>query len=537
MRLAFASLAPILLASNAFAQAVPPPSPSGPAAPASPPVAPAPLPPPPPPPPPQTGDLHLDVATLLALRERGHLTEEEYDTALRDMNDSIGHDAASEAPTFVLGKFSTTFYGRAKADFIYDSTESFSDLAGNSLIQRPNLIVPPGQVPIPINYAGNNPRMTFSIRDSRFGFYVRAPEVSGVRVSGLLEMDFFGDVASNATEQQSYSTAIAPRLRHYYFRVENPIVDILVGQYWHLFGWQNAYHPASVQAQGLVGELYSRDLQVRLSKTLASPWLSVEVAAAVLRPPQRDSGKPQEEVGLRVMLNKWTGLMTNGASGTSLAPLSVGVSANFRDMTVPEMSLTPQASVDLGTHSIAVDAYVPIIPATATRKGNALSVHGEYVSGYGIADLYTSLNGGIGFPAIPLNGVQGAAYPQNIDNGLVTFDGVGNLHAIQWTTYLAGLQYYLPFTNGKALIAANYGHIESNNIALFTQTAIANPSVLTFAQATAVIHQTDLYDFDLITDIAYGVRIGIEGAYYRQEYVDGTTAKDVRLQAGAMFVF
>ncbi len=166
----------------------------------------------------------------------------------------------------MLGNFSTTVYGRAKADFIYDSTESFNDLAGNSLIARP-AGSPVAQPPAPqTTYPAQNSRMQFSMRDSRFGLYVRAPERWGVRASGLVEMDFFGQIASNGTEAQTYSTAMVPRLRHFYFRIENPVVDILVGQYWHLFGWQNVYHPASVQAQGLMGEVYSRDVQLRLSE-------------------------------------------------------------------------------------------------------------------------------------------------------------------------------------------------------------------------------------------------------------------------------
>ena len=96
--------------------------------------------------------------------------------------------------------------------------------------------------------------MQFSIRDSRFGLLVRAPEKYGIRASALMELDFFGQIASNATETQNWSTAMAPRLRHFYFRIDNPVLDILVGQYWHLFGWQNVYHPSSVQAQGLLGE-------------------------------------------------------------------------------------------------------------------------------------------------------------------------------------------------------------------------------------------------------------------------------------------
>ena len=165
-----------------------------------------------------------------------------------------------------------------------------------------------------------------------------------MRVSGLLEIELLraGRLERDGSAS-TYSTAIVPRLRHYYFRDRDPVVDVLVGQYWHLFGWQNAYHPASVQAQGLVGELYRATAAPALEDDRDAGGERRSGRRGRSRPPQRDSGKPQAEGGLRVMVNKWTGLMTNGASGTALQPLSVAVSGNFRDVTVPEMSLTPQA--------------------------------------------------------------------------------------------------------------------------------------------------------------------------------------------------
>ena len=159
------------------------------------------------------------------------------------------------------------------------------------------------------------------------------------------------------------------------------------------------------------------------------------------------------------------------------------------------------------------------------------------MNGYGIADLYTVSHRRHQLPVHP---------PQRHSGGVVSAEHrqragdvrrSGNLHPIQWTTFNVGLQYYLPFTNGHAFIAGNYGHIESNNIAEFTQTALPNPTVLTFAQASAVVHQADFYDGDLFADIAWGVRLGVEGSYYTQKYVDGVSANDVRLQAAGMFIF
>ncbi|MGO8995000.1 MAG: hypothetical protein ACLQVI_16925 [Polyangiaceae bacterium] len=549
------SLASIVFASNAAAQSAP----AGGAPVASEPAA---IPPPPPPPTepqpilPPASELHLDVSTLKLLREKGILSEAEYDTAIRDMNETTGAEVAGDAPTLVLGKFSTTFYGQVKTDFIYDSTQSFTDLAGNTLVQRPaGAAVAPPPLPFPsnlpstyeTNYAGQNPQFTASDRDSRFGFHIRAPETSGgVRVSGLLEFDFFGlgttSIPSGDSQNQYFSSAV-PRVRHAYFRIDNPIVDVLVGQYWHLFGWQNVYHPASVQAQGLVGELYSRDVQLRLSKTIHTNPLNVDVAVAVLRSPESGSAIPQLEAGLKLAVNHWTGVMTNGSSGTGLQPLSIGVSGNYRDFVLPELSLSPTQNVNLAAESVAVDAFVPIIPATKTRRSNSLSLHGELVYGNGISDLYTGLTGGIAFPYLtnttPTN--PQPVYSPNIDNGMVAFDLQGNLHAVQWTSYLAGLQYYLPFANGRVFLAVNYAHMQSNNTSQFTSDFTnAPPDPLSNHQNSSTWgtrKSIDFGDASLFADVMSGVRVGVEGALYFDHYVDGVQAKNTRVDAAGIFMF
>ncbi len=534
---ASASLTSLLVASNALAQtATPPPLAASPppSSPANPVYA--------QPPPAAASDSHLDLATLKILRDRGTITAAEYDSAIHDLNESIGSAVASDAPTFVLGKFSTTLYGMIKGDFAWDSSESFGDLAGNAQVQRPGgSPIPPPPAP-QITYAGDHPRAQFSIHDTRFGLLMRAPETSsGVRASGLIEMDLFGQIASNATEQQVYDSSV-PRVRHAYLRVETPIVDVLAGQYWHLFGWQNLYHPASVQAQGLAGELYARDMQIRVSKRIETKPITVELAVAALRPPQRDSALPQGEAGLRIAVNPWTGIMTNGASGTGVQPMSIAITGNFRDVTLPEMSLQPKDQVDRGMFSFAVDGFIPIIPATREHRDNALSIHGEVVSGNGIADLYTGLTGGLQFPYLPntTNINPAPTYPQNIDNGLVMFDAKGNLHAINWTSYLMGLQYYFPFTNGRVFLAVNYSHMQSGNIADFTQSfgnVAPNPNAFHFTSSASVRKSMDFVDGSLFADVTRGVRVGIEYARYFDHYVDGTLAKDVRVQGAGMFLF
>lgn len=104
------------------------------------------------------------------------------------------------------------------------------------------------------------------MRDSRIGFRFAAPPLPWLRASALLEMDFLGPSAA-ATEASFFNNPVL-RIRHAYFKMETPVVDVLFGHYWDLFGWQPNYIPTDVQWSGVVGELFSRTLQLRISKTI-----------------------------------------------------------------------------------------------------------------------------------------------------------------------------------------------------------------------------------------------------------------------------
>ncbi len=113
------------------------------------------------------------------MRDKGVISQAEYDSAVHDLAESSGAQATSQG-TVVIGKWATTLYGFVEADSIYDSTRSFNDLAGSSIVAYPGTV------------AGNNSRVTFGVRNSRLGFRLKAPEIAGVRASGVIESDFWG---------------------------------------------------------------------------------------------------------------------------------------------------------------------------------------------------------------------------------------------------------------------------------------------------------------------------------------------------------
>jgi hypothetical protein len=444
---------------------------------------------------------------LRVLRDKGILTQAEYESALRDLGETSGLRAA-DGNTFVLGKWSTTFYGFLEADSIYDSTRSFSDSAGNALVARPGTV------------AGDNARFTMGARNSRFGFRLRAPETCGVRVSAMLEMDFLGNQPAGTSESALLASPLL-RMRHYNMKIETPVVDVLMGQYWQLFGWQGLYQPNTVEIQGVPGQIYGRTPQVRVSKTLKSDAVTFEVAVAATRPVQRDSGLPDGQGGLRFAINQWTAMQTAGSTGTTVSPASVAVTGYVRRVKVDQFAPPPvKVTNDKTAAGIAVDGFLPLIPATKDGKDNSLAVNGEFASGGGIADQYTGLTGGAAFPAL-----ASGTYTPNIDPGIVTYHaGTGRLHYLKWTSYLVGAQYYLPGVDGRVWVSGNFSRITS-------------PNLRRFGTRTAVLDHEDWFDVNLFGDPAPAVRLGLEYANFHDRYADGTNAINHRVQFSGFFIF
>lgn len=429
-------------------------------------------------------------------------------------------------PAPVKGKWNPVLYGFVEFDSIRDSTQSLNDFSGNAAIARSG------------SYAGEHPRTTFGVRNSRLGFKLAAPETAGVRATGILEMDFLGNQPPignqppNASEAAVFTNP-AFRIRHFAMKLETEYVDAIIGQYWQLFGWQTYFHPNTVEIQGIPGEVYSRSPQVRLSHTFKTDPVNVEVAVAASRPPQRDSGTPDGQAGVRAMLNDWKGLRTGGATGTSVDALAIGVSGVARHFSVPEFTASPKDNIMKNGWGLSFDAFVPVIPATMESRANALTLTGSFVTGTGISDLYTGLTGGLTLPTLapnPTNITPPPTYTSGLDNGLATFDANGNLHTIDWQSYIVGIQYYLP-PSGKVWLSANYSHMSSDN----AKDYVGGTSPLT--PATKVFTKSNWVDGNVFWDALPSVRFGLEYAFFQQKYADGNDAKNHRVQFSGFYIF
>lgn len=475
--------------------APPPEAPPEPVAAAAP-AAPAPAPPPEP-----VATVSQVQAALQLMRDKGLITPTEYDEALAGRAVPV---AAPMKPV-LAPKWETTLYGFVEADAIVDSTQSLTEVAGNNALARPD------------TYAGQHGRFEYSVRNSRLGFRVRAPEFYRLNASAVVEMDFLGNQAPNASEL-IISTAGLLRLRHVNLLIETPYIDLLIGQSWQLFGWQPYFQPGSVSIPGIAGNVFSRAAQIRLSHRFRTSPVSVDVAVALARAPQRDSLDPDGQAGLRIVFNHLRGLRTVTATQTTVDSAAIGISGTLRRFSLPEFVANPQNSVSTAGWGVSLDALFPII-AVPDRRAWALTLHGSYVRGAGIADFFTGLTGGVSFPALPLGGT----YSANIDRGLALFDKNGILGTVDWQAFLVGLQFYLP-PQGRIFLTSNYSQMNSDN-------------AQNFGEPTQVFTQSRLINASLFIDATASLRFGIEYSWLQQTYADQAVAQNHRGWFSGFFLF
>jgi hypothetical protein len=308
--------------------------------------------------------------------------------------------------------------------------------------------------------------------------------------------------------------APALRMRLSYLALETPIVDVLAGQYHDLFAWGGAgFYPSSVAFLGLPGQIYHRQPQVRVSKTIEGRVARFDVAVAAARPAQRDAEIPDIQAGLRLALNGWKGASSQGFGQPDLAPLAIGVSGVARRFAVAEFITAPGGPKKTSGWGVAANAFIPVIPAhSAENRANALSLTAEVTIGTGISDLYTGLTGGALFPTLPNPGSlqPPPLYRPNIDSGIVTYDANGNLKSIDWQAVVVGVQYHLPIDGGRVWISGNYSRVKSGNVSKLTPVASRG----------GIFTQADYIDANLFMTVTPAVQLGLSYQTTHQVFGD-----------------
>jgi hypothetical protein len=462
-------------------------------------------------------DFVLSLTTLDALHKKGALTDEEYNAALRDMI-TVGQRAAA-GPTFVLSRFVATFYGWVQGEFIHDTQRVAIDQWGGApTLNLGNTV------------SGANGHTIFGARGTRLGFRLSAPASSGVRASGNIELDFQGNQpsitgtvprsANGATpnlSEQSFFVNATPRIRQAFVKVDTSVLSIWIGQTWSLIGFEASFLPTSVQYQGLPGGLFSRNPQLRLSRIFEAGPASLEVAVAMLRPPQLDSEIPDFQGGLKLNVDGWKAVQTLGAQGTTVSPASVAISGALRRYKfASSLAANPEFAYATGK-IIAADAFIPIVPASS-RGPLSIALLAEATKGEGATDLFAGLSGGATIGQPPGVLAANAGPIQDGDNGMAGWTTAGRLETVNWRTLLVGLEIH----TGPLILAGNYTNVYSDNVEKF---------------AGATWNHNSFWDANALVDLSPGFRVGVEFARTLQRRIAGQLANESRVFVAGFFIF
>ena len=420
--------------------------------------------------------------------------------------------------------FKLRFFGLLQVDYMTDSTRSYDDSMATSLVARTD------------TFENHNGRTQFSIRSTRLGLGFESPTLGEVTPSAVIESDFAGSQASPPASSESvYFSKPLFRIRHAYIKVKSPYVDLLMGHTSDVFGWQSYFDPS-----GLRNQLFSRNPQLRVSREFNPEGaVTVELAAAAVRPAQRDSGVPDASAGLRVSFNGWQGIRTPGNERIVAMPLTLAVSGTVRQFKANAYTQPPiQSSNSAMGWGVSFDAFLPIIPASNfVDRGNRLALMASFVKGSGIGDLIGATGGAVLPNLINPAGAAPFIYDANVDQGLVSFDESGVLHTIDWTAFRVGLQYYLPST-GRWILSANYTQAHSANLArLFPGVDPLQVELQTYFADTL-----RYADAKLTFDVTPVVRVGVgsqytQTVYYKTPYFDEDRPHNIRVSGQAIYLF
>ena len=305
-----------------------------------------------------------------------------------------------------------------------DSTQSYGQSANNAMLARPG------------TYAGLHGRTQFTANNSLFGFILTAPDWSDMKATGHVEVDFFGVQPSDATESTVYTMGTV-RMRLFYLRLQTAARaraargavprSVRLGR--------RRLLPEQRRVPGNRGAgLSPQPADPRRPGRIPLCCVTLDIAAAAVRPVQRDSEVPDVQAGLKLNVDGWRGISAQGFGQPDSQPLAIGVSGIWRRFAVAEFLPVPGEPKIAFGYGLAANAFVPIIrPRSRIDRRNALAVNAEVTIGTGLGDLYTGLTGGALFPTLPNPGglMPAPIYRQNIDSGIVTFDADGNLKTDQ----------------------------------------------------------------------------------------------------------
>lgn len=182
---------------------------------------------------------------------------------INTIKQTVAQGTVEQMKPTVQSKYGLDFYGYFKLDAFYDS-----DVLSHQEI--PFWAIP--------NSEYSDGVFDMTAKETRLGLNFGGPEVSGGKVSGKLEFDFYGRI--NSGSSLSTNHAFQMRSRHAYLNWDFGEWSLLAGQTWEPY---LIVFPKTVNFtyNNFVGQLGLRKSQLRLTRKVNS---NLEVVGAILEP-------------------------------------------------------------------------------------------------------------------------------------------------------------------------------------------------------------------------------------------------------------
>lgn len=465
-------------------------------------------------------------------------------------------DAPPPGYSTLVSRWMVMLYGIIELDAVHDSTNSFNNWpfnsgAANSQTVETNAL-PPTTNPS-LGQTVNNPAFGFDANNSRLGLAISSPVYDGFKVRGILEMDFLntpgecqygGSFPCGNNSGQGLFQFPVPRIRLAFMDIStNHWGNLLVGQYWSLFGWRPYYMYNSLQLVSGPGSPTAWFPQIRYYKIFQfSHGNKSEFASSVMMPPSESTGVPVSIEGIKWANTDWMAEDTLGNSGKGSSPLSIGITdvqTIYSGSFLPVSGAAQAQSFYKFTSAYSIDLLLPILPIRHHEPGNNLTLAAEYTYGQGDAWLFPNLTFGLGSyagTAGPTGIPVGGLIPPG--NGVLTDNGFAPLDL---ETFYLNLQYYFP-DEAKTWISVGFAADVGTNLQSLansigpTKLGGAVSSNGLFKYLAPWTRNTFTF-FDVDHDLTPAVRVAMEYGIYNTLYSTGINASDQRIMMSWFYFF
>ncbi len=469
--------------------------------------------------------------------------QERYNSEFHRSFQNLLPDAPPLGYSAMVSQWVTTMYGFVQVDAMHDNTNSYNNWPFNAAPANQGTAKgsgPGGSASgTPLGSTLDSGRMGFDVNNSRIGFALSSPDYNGYKVRGDLEMDFLANPGETpAANGPGYYTNPIFRIRHFFMDITTPEWgNVLIGQYWSLFGWQPYNIQNNMQIAPGPGTAYGRFPQARWYKIfhMDQDW-KLEPAVATMLSPELTSGVPAFTEGLKLSSSRRMAELMIGDTGKTQVPASLGISGieqNYSGyMTGGSLGNTANASYNSWSAAGAVDLIFPIIPIKDGKPGNNLTLQSEFTYGQGDAWQFPNLSFGLGSASVGTAGILGSGNGVIMNNGFVPLD---------IETYNADLQYYFP-DNAKTSLVLGFAVDRASNLQQIAS-AVGGAAIGGADSSNGLYNylfpdtQLTFAYVDLWHDFTPAIRAGLEFGQYDALYTNGMSSLDDRIMMSWFYLF